>query len=158
MAAKEKKQKKKGKEGKGGSKLRAGMIYFVCLVLMVVLKGWFIFLLVSMLPSIVARIADTSQGKEFYRCVVACNIAGVLPHVLSVFSVSSDEAMKLLANPTMWLSIYSLAGIGWIIVGVTPAIAEILTQFNHNSRVSRLEDMQKKLVEEWGPEIQRKPQ
>lgn len=153
MAKKDEKKKKK-KSGKG--KLGAALIYVACLVLMVLLKGWFIFLLVSMLPAIVARIADTSSQKEVYRCVMACNIAGVLPHVMKVFSVDSDSALKVIADPTLWFSIYALAGIGWLIVGIMPVMAEIFTELGHNGRIARLEDMQKKLIEEWGPEIQRR--
>lgn len=154
MAKKDDKKKKKGSKGKG--KFGAALIYIACLVMMVLLKGWFIFLLVSMLPTIVARIADTSPHKEVYRCVMASNIAGILPHVMDVFSVDSNSAMKVIADPTMWFSIYALAGIGWLIVGIMPVMAEIFTELGHNNRISRLEDMQKKLIEEWGPEIQRR--
>lgn len=151
MATKKKNQKKSG-----GGKLRIALLYIACLVLAVIFKGSFIFLLIGMLPSIVAYIADTTKEKEIYRCVLACNIAGILPYTWDVFSVSSDDSLRVISDPNMWFGIYAFAGVGWLLVWLMPYLAELVTEFSYNSRVAKLEAMQKQLVAEWGPEIQRK--
>jgi hypothetical protein len=146
----------KSKKKKGSSRLGLAGLYIASLILMVVLKGIFIFILIALAPTIVARIADTSKHKEIYRCVLACNLAGIMPYLSSLLQTSIDDSMRLLSDPECWFVIYAFSGIGWILVWVTPFAAELLTEMGHSSRINRLEAMQHKLVEEWGPEIQRK--
>ncbi|MBY0354633.1 MAG: hypothetical protein K2Q12_02760 [Rickettsiales bacterium] len=151
-----KKDKKKGTKKGGKSKLRLGVMYVFCVVMAVIFKGSFIFVLVGMLPTIAAYISDKSEGKEIYRCVLACNVAGMLPYVAKVFAVDTNESLRVIADPSMWLGIYVFAGIGWLLVWIMPHLAEVITELSQFTRVARLEENQRKLIEEWGPEIQRK--
>jgi uncharacterized membrane protein len=148
--------KKKKKQKKSGGMMRIGLLYLACLILAVVFKGSFIFFLVGMLPSIVAYIADTTKQKEIYRCVLACNIAGMLPYAKKVFSVSLDESLRIIIDPSMWFVIYTFAGGGWLLIWLMPYMAELVTEFGQNARIAKLEAIQKQLVNEWGAEIQRK--
>lgn len=141
-------------------KRRLGMslLYIACIAMAVIFKGRFIFLLFGMLPSVVAFISDPSKEKEIYRCVMACNLAGLLPHVPEVFMASSEDALRIITEPSLWLGVYTFAGIGWLLVWIMPHLSEVLTEINYHTRIARLEERQRRLIEEWGPEIQRKPE
>jgi hypothetical protein len=149
--AEKQKNKKQGKR-----KVSWILIYIGSLVFAVLLKGMFLFILLGMLPSIVAHIADTSKYRETYRCVFACNLSGMLPYLPLMLNISIDDSMVLLADPGRWFVIYAFAGIGWMLVWLMPYCAEIITELSHNGRIAQLENMQRKLIDEWGQEIQRK--
>lgn len=151
MATKQKNAKKQAKR-----KASWILIYVGSLVLAVFLKGMFLFILLGMLPSIVAHIADTSKHREVYRCVFTCNLSGMLPYLSLMLNISIDDSMMLLADPHRWFVIYSFAGIGWLLVWLMPYCAEIITELSHNGRIAQLENIQRKLIDEWGQEIQRK--
>lgn len=154
MAKKAKKQKTStgGKSKKKGLFI-FGMAFSLCAILFA--KYAFIFLLLALIPTAVAYLVDKHPGKLAFQIVMACNLCGVLPYLgnLIVHRSESDVFWSTISNIMMWIMVYGAAAVGWVILSFTPSIAFfILNQMNRN-KVNQLRSAQKKLVEEWGPDI-----
>lgn len=157
--AKAKKQKK-AKSGKGGGKSKVKLVFLLllCAAGVILVKYAFIFLLVAVLPSIVAHIVDKSPSRLVFQIVMACNLTGVLPQFGTLISSNASEASfySLIGNPIVWITMYGAAAIGWIIVSFTPSIALFIVSAMNTVKITQLQMVQKRLVEEWGPEVKRK--
>ncbi len=149
-------KKKKNKEKKKGGIASVPMI-LAGLVLAFFLQGSFIFLLLGLLPSIVAYYADISKGKDVFRVVFACNLSGVLPFLADLVIKNNNTTLllQLLSDPMVWLIMYLSAGFGYLLIRGMPYMVEFFYEFINITKISRLQSMQNKLLEEWGPEIQR---
>lgn len=157
--AKEKKPKtKKAKSGKGGGKLLTFLLLANGLVLTFVIQYSFIFLLVALLPSVVAHIVDRTPGKHQFHTVLACNIAGLAPYMsqLLMHKNSLSAVQMMLSNPLVWFMIYSAAAIGWLMVWLLPYGVSMCIHMMNVKEILVRENLQKKLVNEWGPELKRK--
>ncbi len=157
MAKTGKKTKKLKEKKKSGFKTLPMII--VGLVMAFFLQGSFILLLVGMLPTIIAYYADTSERRTTFRIVMACNLSGTLPFMteLVMRSNSTPLLLQYLTDPTVWLFMYLSAGIGYMLIKCMPHIAEFCYEVSNATRISRIQSLQNRLIEEWGPEIQRTP-
>lgn len=156
--AKKQKNKKASGGGKGKSKFKLILLLIVSMGMVFVIKYAFIFLAIAVIPSIVAYATDRIPGRLAFQIVTACNLTGALPHLGKLIANNSSEEtfFSMAMNPMVWITIYGAAGIGWVIISFTPSIALFVLSSVNNVKIMKLEMMQKKLVEEWGPEIQRK--
>ncbi len=155
MASKKKdtkKNKKATKKGLGSTPMIVGG-----LALAFFIKGSFILLLVGMLPSVVCYYADTSKKRDTFRIVLACNLSGILPFLteLVLHDNSTSLLIQYLTDPTVWLMMYLSAAVGYILVRGMPYLVEFAYELSNTTRIARLQSMQNRLIEEWGPEIQR---
>lgn len=124
----------------------------ISLILIVILKHSFIFLLAGMLPSIVAWIVDRSRSKLQFRTVAAMNFSGVAPYMAMLIKQnnSTEAVQAVMATPEAWLVMYSAAGFGWGIVLFTPYFIRSAMNFFSDNKIHKLEAEQKELIEEWG--------
>lgn len=129
----------------------------VCVVFSVVFRFTFLFLMAAVLPSIVAMIVDRTPKRRMFRIVFSLNLAGTLPFLLNLWQMGNRlEAVKsVMTNAYTWLIIYGSSGMGWGIVWMAPQIALILISGYNEAKIMRLQYHQRKLLEEWGPEIKR---
>lgn len=114
-----------------------------------------IIILVGMIPSVVAYFVDTSRQRTLGPTVLYMNFAGVLPVLLKLWkqTPNMNNATELLMDPFMLLLMLAPAGFGWILFIFIPPLVSGILRKRAEMRMTTLENDQKKLVEEWGPEV-----
>ena len=65
------------------------------------------------------------------------------------------QMLRMMTDPWTWFLIYASAAIGWLLVWGCPYLVELYLEVVNSSRIAKLESLQRKLVDEWGPEIKR---
>ncbi len=147
------KQPTKVKKKKANVPLIVG-IGVVCVILF---KTTVIFVVMGMLPSIVSYYADTSSSKKYFRSLATCNLAGIIPYAGEMMARhnTSSGFVAIATDGVTWLVIFSAAGLGWVLVSLCPSIARFIIDLSQRGRIVHIENIQKKLVEEWGIEVQR---
>ena len=150
MAGKETKIKSRG--------LGAGVLALLVLFsfgMIVVFQLGFIFFLMAMLPTVVAFYVDTGKQQTTFHTVLACNLAGVLPFLGKMLDPTSNgkSAATIMTDAFSWLLVYTSAGMGWVLVFSIPIAAEFFVRSMHQRQVSRLERVQRRIVEEWGEDV-----
>lgn len=134
------------------------LLLIISLALSVVIRHTFLFMLVALLPTIVAYIVDRSEAKSTFQSVMACNLAGMLPYFAKmIHSGNSPSLVQMqMSNVLMWLVIYGAAAIGWCMLWLWPYLAFFIIKTMAAKETFQLDLQQRKLTEEWGPEIKRK--
>lgn len=159
MAKTESKKDRTEKKRKQGHGLLVFLLAANSLLLIILIQFSYLFFLAGMLPSIVAYVTDRSEEKHLFHTIFACNLAGVLPYVTKLVQQgNSMSAVNLMMSDALtWFVMYSAAAIGWMLVWLSPYLAEIYLKARRAQEIERIETFQKKLIAEWGPEIKRKP-
>ena len=131
------------------------MLYLVCLGLMAVLRTGFLFVIMALLPTIVAYYTDTSKERYAFKTIFAMNLAGLLPSLGRMLRVGASSALlqSTMGDATNWLMIYGAAMVGWLLVEICPMIAQVLIIGLHQTQIGRLEKVKKKIETEWGAEV-----
>ena len=142
------------KRGKLSAKYRV-LLIIVSLAMMALLRTGFIFTIIGLLPSIVAYYTDVTTERYSFKTILACNICGLLPsmEVMLRHGPSSSVLQAVMGNATNWVIIYGSALIGWLIVQICPMIAQVMIGSLHHTQISRITHLQKKIENEWGPEV-----
>lgn len=122
-----------------------------------VLRTGFVFLIIALLPSIVAYFTDVTSERYNFKSIFFCNLAGVLPHLTRMIGSGTSNAVmqQIMGSAQNWLVIYSAALVGWLLVEICPVASQIFMQWLHQSQISRLRRLQHKIESEWGPEIRK---
>ncbi|MDX1975830.1 MAG: hypothetical protein SFT92_09190 [Rickettsiales bacterium] len=140
-------------------KLRIWSLLFLalCLILVIVLRFGFLFMLLAMLPSIVAWFIDQTPKKQIFNTVFAANLAGTLspmtPMVSSLLHLQDYDITPLMKDPAVWLVIYASAAAGWGLVFFCHSVARFIISLVYAYRAIALENKQELLIAEWGKEI-----
>ena len=114
-----------------------------------------IILTVGLLPTGVAFIIDRSEQKSGTFCVGGMNLSGVLPFIIKLWADNHTliVAIEIVSDVFSLLIMYAAAGFGWMMfLTVPPVIASFLSVISQ-TRVKVLRASQKKILDEWGPEI-----
>ena len=152
----ENEEEKSAEEKKSGGRFSLPLIIIFSIVAIVFIQVTYIFLLVGMLPSIVAYIVDRRQGKLAFQAVATFNLAGMLPYLgelIFAHGNSPSAVQQLMGTGVVWLKIYSAAAMGWIMIFILPYLTNYLLRGIYSGRVMRLEMIQKKLIKKWGAEV-----
>jgi uncharacterized membrane protein len=114
-----------------------------------------IFVLIGLLPSIVAYIVDKTDNRSVFQTVFCCNLAGVLPYVaqLLIAHAGAAQTFMLMGDPLPWLSVYSAAALGWILVGAMPLLLRGILGLIYEREATQLAKMQAQLVKDWGEDV-----
>jgi hypothetical protein len=146
------------KEKKKGGKLKRALLYIAGAVLMVMIRLGFLFVLLGLLPSIVASFTDHTPRKDAFKTVLACNLAGMMPFLVSMVRRHGDFGtfQTIMTDPSVWLVVFSCAFGGFVLIFVCRYIAYLMLGITYQGELMVLENVQKKLLEEWGPQIKRK--
>lgn len=112
-------------------------------------------LLLGMLPTLSALIADRDPQKHLVVTVGLLNFCGVIHPMLSLWELGqSYEAMNLVIGEVYnWLVAYGAAGCGWMIYIWMPSVAKAYYRVATETRVRMLMARKRKLVETWGDEV-----
>ena len=137
------------------SKKRFYLLMAISIVGVVFLKLSFIFFLIGMLPALVAYLVDHDKNKYLFYTMAALNFAGVFPEMMDIVAEGGTfNAIKAkLTDAMVWFSMYSAAGLGWALVWLSPILAALVLEGVYQGRILHMENVQKKLEEEWGSEI-----
>lgn len=125
------------------------------LIVAVVFISTSIVVTAGMLPTIVARVVDTSPGKRLTITVGAMNLVGCLYFINLISSMAGgiSDAPVVLSNSFGWLCALVGAGMGWIIFGAMPVIVGQLARTQTAIRTRRVTGDQDRLVKEWGESV-----
>lgn len=111
-----------------------------------------IVLAAALIPSIVARIVDSSPGRYLTFTVLSFNLVGALYFVHQVLTLgnSLQVVAVVLQDPIGWLAALSGAGCGWLLfLGMPPLIAR-MAEAQSALRLRRVHRDQTQLTSEWG--------
>jgi hypothetical protein len=114
---------------------------------------------VTMLPTLVAWATEKGKNKYAWLCVGGINFSGVVPYLFGLwFGVHTlDESIRLLTEGGVLLVSYACAGAGWLVYAATPPMVASYLSMSTQRRVANLKAAQKKLIEEWGEDVSKKP-
>lgn len=143
------------------SKAAVPVLILVSIALIVLLQLGFIFLLLALLPSVAAYFIDTNAGKPLFKTVLSCNFAATLPSLAPMIRASIHlhhyDVAPILQDPLIWLFVYSGAAAGWGLIFLCRFIARFIVTIMYEYSITSLENLQRHLVEEWGPQIKQPP-
>ena len=129
----------------------------LCIVGIVGLQMGFIFLLLALLPSIVIFNVNIRGKKDLFKIVGSCNLAAALPIIVPMFrdglAMRHYRIEPVMADPAVWLRIYLGAAAGWMMIYLARIISQFIVMMLYEYRIRTLKKAQKRLVDEWGPQI-----
>ncbi len=131
------------------------LLILISLVGMAVLRTGFMFIIIGMLPSIVMHYMDVSKHRFTFRTVFAANLSGMMPFIGKMLhqGPSSQLLQDIMGSGATWGIIYASAFMGWLLVQICPMIAQGMIVGYHQSQIGRMRYMQRKIENEWGPEV-----
>lgn len=137
---------------RSGRRAKAGWLFIVFALLLIVSLPTVLLLLFGMLPAIVAYIVDPSRNKTSTICVGAMNFAGVFPYLLDLWTGihSIDVALGILTDIFALMVMYSAAAAGWMVFMAVPPVVGVLMSGMDRRRIAALRARQKRAVKEWG--------
>jgi hypothetical protein len=114
-----------------------------------------LYLVVTMLPTAVALVVDRSASRTGWLCVGGLNFAAGCPGLFELWfeDGSLEHATAMISDVFSLMMIYGAAALGWMIFMTTPQIIGTFMQMTSDRRIARLKAQQKKLTEDWGPEV-----
>ena len=124
-------------------------------VIAVMMMATTLLFLVGMIPTVVAYFVDTSRQRTLGPTVFYLNFAGVLPALLKLWSQGHNinNAIALLTDPFTLLMMLAPAGVAWLLFIFVPVMVSGILRRRAEMRMQTLESDQKRLIEEWGPQI-----
>lgn len=148
------KTRKKIKE----SFLTSGLSFLILFPMFFLMLPTVVFLFLSMLPTFIALIVDTSSKTKFkykWLCVGGLNFAGSLPFLFKLWFGSNtlDGAVHLFLEDIAFIIIYLAAGLGWIFYRCIPPVVLSFLEMSDQRRVVHLRELQAKLIAKWGEEV-----
>lgn len=137
---------------RSGRRAKAGWLFIVFALLLIVSLPTVLLLFFGMLPAIVAYVVDPSRNKTSTICVGAMNFAGVFPYLLSLWTGihSIDVALGILTDIFALMVMYSAAAAGWMVFMAVPPVVGVLMSGMDRRRIAALRARQKRAVKEWG--------
>ncbi|WP_119302209.1 hypothetical protein [Dongia deserti] len=114
-----------------------------------------IVLVAALVPSVVARIVDTSPGRYLTYTVLSLNLVGALYFVHRVLTMGNDlsVAMLVLQDAIGWLAALSGAGCGWLLFLAMPSVFAKMAEAQSGLRMRRVHRDQSQLISEWGDTV-----
>jgi hypothetical protein len=123
----------------------------------VLLNAGFLFVLLALLPSIMAYFVDIDPRKHAFKIVFSGNISAALPTLMpmvkSAMSMRKFDIVAAMQDPKIWLFIYMGAGAGWALIYICKYVARFMVAMSFEYNIHSLENTQQMLVEEWGRDI-----
>ncbi len=141
------------------SKALLPILCIVSLLAVAILQKGSLFLLLALLPSVTAYFIDLRVGKPTFKIVLACNFAATLPILVPMIKTGIGlqkpaPSIDVISDPTTWLFIYGGAAAGWALIFVCKMLAKLCVILSYKYRIATLERIQKRLIAEWGKDVQ----
>lgn len=153
--AEETKEAAPEKPKKSGMPFKYKLLLIVSsLAMMVFLRTGFIFVVVAMLPAIVAYYMDHSPRPYLFKTVFALNLSGVLPYIGRMLREGPMGSLQpIMQSIDTWIIIYGAALSGYVLVSITPILTHVFLGRFHVGQVQRIEGVLKRIEGEWGEEV-----
>jgi hypothetical protein len=109
----------------------------------------------GMLPTLVARLVDTSPGRRFSITVGSLNLVGCLYFLNRIWAAGHgiSDIQTVLGDSYGWLAALSGAGAGWVIFGAMPVIVAKIADTQTALRLRRITGDQERLAKDWGEAV-----
>jgi hypothetical protein len=137
------------------------LLIITCVAGIVVLQYGFLFLVLALLPSLVAYYIESDPKHPTFKIVFATNAAATLPSLMTmIHSLTHLKHLDIsaqMADATAWLFIYSGAAFGWAMIFLCRLIARFIISLMYEYNIAVLEGVQKGMVQEWGEKIRKTP-
>lgn len=132
----------------------------ICVGALLVLKAGFLFLLLALLPAIVAFFIDNTRGKSTFKSVLACNFAATLPTLAPMVKAGLQgknyDAYAVMSNVSSWAIVLLGAAAGWGLVFLCRMIARFFLIVAYEYKIVTLKKLQARLIDEWGEQVTEK--
>jgi hypothetical protein len=111
-----------------------------------------ILLAAALMPTLAARILDSSPGRYLTITVLGMNAVGALYFLHELWSMGEGFAslVVVLGDGIGWLAAMAGAGCGWALYIVMPLVAAKLAEGQSALRLRRVQRNLAQLTEEWG--------
>jgi hypothetical protein len=133
------------------------MLAIAALLIILLLKAGFIFLMLAFLPAIVAYYIDHDESRPIFKIVFTWNLAATLPTLIPLFKAGVEMhprgIIELMANPAVWLFVYGGAAVGWGVIFLCRLVAKLIVAVTYEYQLKHMETLQKRLLDEWGQHI-----
>lgn len=132
------------------------LLILTSLVLMGVLRTGFMFVIIGLLPSVVAYYMDVAQGRYTFKTVFACNLSGLLPYLGKMLEHGPSRnavLQQIMGDLNNWIIIYGAALLGMLLLKICPMIAQFMVLGFAHTNASRIKTMQRNIEAEWGTEV-----
>lgn len=112
----------------------------------------------GLLPTLGAWASEKGVYRYAWLCVGGLNFSGLVYFLFNLwFGVHTlDESFNVLSQGDVLLWAYGCAALGWALYMVLPPMVSSWLTFTSDRRIAALKAAQKRLVEEWGPEVAKK--
>ncbi|MDX2027104.1 MAG: hypothetical protein SFW62_00540 [Alphaproteobacteria bacterium] len=154
------KEAPKPADAKAAAPKKGGKLGLILFMVVFGASFWFIFptfilILVGMVPTCIAILADTDDQKSGAVAVGAMNGAGLAPFIIDLWSKGQtmEHLFQILREPSNWMVIAGAAGIGWLIVFAMPQALASLAMARAESRLKILRQNLDSLKTTWGPDV-----
>lgn len=125
------------------------------LAMIILFQAGFLFILFGLMPSMVAYFVDVAKGKPTFKCVLSCNLAGMIPTFTDVFMSDSWSAsmQMLMGDLFTWFIVYGASAGGYALLSTCRILTQVGIIVSWDARIETMLKKQEKLVEEWGPTV-----
>lgn len=131
-------------------------IFSLLILLLMLIPATLVILGFGMLPTVVAFIADRSTRKSQAICVGSMNFTGVFPSLMELWFDTAntyEEAVEIFSDVFIIALMYCAAAFGYLMYTVIPPMVTTFMNVMAQRRTTLLRAAQKKIIEEWGPEV-----
>lgn len=114
-----------------------------------------VFIMVGLLPALVAYMVDIQPGKNTSATVFFFNLAGLtIPGMKFINGEISLTIIKALEISNLAI-VYTFATMGGFIVWLVPKITVIIVDYKNERRAIRIREKIASLTDEWGAEVRK---
>jgi hypothetical protein len=158
MADDKKEKPKKEKVNKAPKRSSPLGWLLMCIPLMLGLGFFYsplFMLVIFMVPAWLALLIDQGEDRAMAVCITSGTVAGAMFFLADFWlqPVPFESVMTLVQRPQSWLLPLAGSACGAVIYYVLPMMAIEAVYLRNVAHKKQLEDMQKKLLEEWGPDV-----
>lgn len=109
----------------------------------------------GMLPTMAAALIDRGPHRYAWLSVGGLNFAGVSPYLMDLWfkGHTLERAVGWLTDVVALMVIFGSAAFGWLLFMVMPPVVGTFLQVAAQRRIQVLRSNQRKLVEQWGPDV-----
>lgn len=109
----------------------------------------------GMLPTAAALLVDWNESRLATYAIGGLNFAGVFPFLPTLWMSrhGMHGAARALGDLFVLLAMFGSAAMGWLLLALLPLLLDAIHQSAEIREKARRRALQKRLIEEWGPEV-----
>ncbi len=110
----------------------------------------------GLIPTLAASAVDPYKRSRYLSiCVFSTNLAAITPFVFQLWDGGHTftQAVDIISDPVLWLTVLCGAAVGWIFYGIFPRLiaAYVINMWKY--KIGILEKHQQKLMTTWGEDL-----